>query len=216
MHFRRFSIERLTTMTSLKRWSPSTTRTGLLAPCLHIWMKTIVLPSRQYWRFFYWGLLQIFHIWDFSHTKRIKYSPRHLFKRSKKLISAKHLLNISTLFILLKEKIRNTSQVDKRWSGGKIDLHPTAPTEVLSFVGWSGTRSALSEEGFNSLKGCELKNKYPPSITWFINKSRSNVQNEQNPWSRGSLCFAARFVWMKVNTRFIPNAFQTLRFFCSG
>ena len=35
-------------------------------------------------------------------------------------------------------------------------------------------------------------------------------------WSRDGLCFAARFVWKKVNTRFIPNAFKTLRFFCSG
>ena len=30
-----------------------------------------------------WGLLQIFHIWDFSLTKRMKYFPHHLFKRSK-------------------------------------------------------------------------------------------------------------------------------------
>ena len=35
-------------------------------------------------------------------------------------------------------------------------------------------------------------------------------------WSRDCLCFAARFLWKKVNTQFIPDAFQTLRFFCSG
>ena len=30
------------------------------------------------------------------------------------------------------------------------------------------------------------------------------------------LCFAARFVWTERNFKFIPNAFQTHRFFCSG
>ena len=35
-------------------------------------------------------------------------------------------------------------------------------------------------------------------------------------WSRDCLCFAARFLWKKVNTHVIPDAFQTLRFFCSG
>ena len=30
-------------------------------------------------------------------------------------------------------------------------------------------------------------------------------------WSRSGLCFAARFVWIKVKTRFSPNAFQTLK-----
>ena len=34
--------------------------------------------------------------------------------------------------------------------------------------------------------------------------------------SRDGSCFAARCIWRKVNTRFIPDAFQTLRFFCSG
>ena len=33
---------------------------------------------------------------------------------------------------------------------------------------------------------------------------------------RSGVCFAARFVWMKINKRFSPDAFQTLRFFCSG
>ena len=47
-------------------------------------------------------------------------------------------------------------------------------------------------------------------------KACDPYQSQQHLWSRDGLCFAARFVWKKVNTRFIPNAFQTLRFFCSG
>ena len=85
--------------------------------------------------------------------------------------------------LILLRSILPLDQHLKCWSRGKIDLHQLRLTRVLSFVEWSGTRSALSEEGFNSLKGCELKNKYAPPITRFINKSRSNVQNQQNPTS---------------------------------
>ena len=60
-----------------------------------------------------WAFLQIFHIWDFSQTKRMKYFPHHLLKQSKKLISAKHLSNIFTLFIPFPKKFHNTSLVDK-------------------------------------------------------------------------------------------------------
>ena len=42
------------------------------------------------------------------------------------------------------------------------------------------------------------------------------LKRNKTLWSPSGLCFAARFVWMKENTRFSPNAFQTLRFFCSG
>ena len=94
------------------------------------------------------------------------------------------MLKFFTLFIPFRKK--NSAILPKLIKadlGAKLIFIQLRLTRVLSFVGWSGTRSALSEEEFNSLKGCELKNKYPPPITRFINKSRSNVQNQQNPTS---------------------------------
>ena len=53
-------------------------------------------------------------------------------------------------------------------------------------------------------------------IFCYWNCTDKKEDNVWNTWSRDGLCFAARVDWRKVNTRFIPDAFQTLRFFCSG
>ena len=96
---------------------------GLLA-CTLGW-KRLFYPLGNFEDFRLGGLLQIFHIWDFSHTKRMKYFPHHLFKRSKN--GKTSVENFYFVYPFSEKKFRNTSQVDKSWSGGKIDLHPTAP-----------------------------------------------------------------------------------------
>ena len=85
--------------------------------------------------------------------------------------------------------------------------------ETATFI--SGCQSQMTGRHFQSR--CErshptLSFASDPTIPSNIEKNPSTISQ----CSRDCLCFAARFVWKKVNTRFIPGAFQTLRFFCSG
>ena len=73
-----------------------------------------------------WGVCYKSFIFDISAL--LKEWNISLTTCSSGLKMAKHLLKIFTLFIpFRKKKFRNTSQVDKSWPRGKIDLHPTAP-----------------------------------------------------------------------------------------
>ena len=62
----------------------------------------------------------------------------------------------------------------------------------------------------------EYNTSLPSSWSWIEGHCFWKSWWRDEEWSRDGLCFAARVDWRKVNTRFIPDAFQTLRFFCSG
>ena len=92
----------------------------------------------------------------------MKYFPHHLFKRSKNCKTS--VENFYFVYPFSEKNSAILPKLIKPDPGAKLIFIQLRLTRVLSFVGWSGTRSALSEEGFNSLKGCELKNKYPLKI----------------------------------------------------
>ena len=82
----------------------------------------------------------------------------------------------------------------------------------MTFI--SGCQSQMTGRHFQSR--CErshptLSFASDPTIPSNIEKNPSTISQ----CSRDCLCFAARFLWKKVNTHVIPDAFQTLRFFCS-
>ena len=76
-----------------------------------------ILDWGVYYRSFIFEILAILKEWNISLTT--------CSKRSKKCKTS--VENFYFVYPFSEKKFRNTSQVDKSWPRGKIDLHPTAP-----------------------------------------------------------------------------------------